>query len=418
VSSALTSARKVDAASDADDRMRYTWAMSAISTSKRSIEVAIGSMEAAARVEPKPRNQPYKPYRGTLLSPQRVRELSMLRPWRAIRDTAWCWAWIVAAWTLVALYPTWWSVLLAIPVIGSRYYALFIIGHDGMHGRVLNNKKQSDLFTDVFLLGPIGAVVHLNAKNHLIHHKTLANDDDPDLPKHGCFNKSDHVELITFLTGLGGVWLTIKNVFLSSLKTPQPSRSNAASSPPTASTASDAGDAEPSIERGGYTLRDAVVLLGWQALLVGGLTTAIGYGRGGRTLLDIAALGWWAFPVLWLMPVYIFTYLTNLIRAFLEHAHPEDDDVADHHRLTTFLSNPIERLLLAPMNMNYHIAHHLWPSIPYYNLSVADREIRNKPGSEGLTWRGSYLACLWEYWRAEPIAECKTSRHRRMFMGH
>src|ERR1051325_5193309 len=72
----------------------------------------------------------YRLYRSALLSPQRVRELSQLRPWRAALHTAWLWLLIVAAWTLVAWRPTWWAVLLAIPVIGTRYYALFIIGHD------------------------------------------------------------------------------------------------------------------------------------------------------------------------------------------------------------------------------------------------------------------------------------------------
>jgi fatty acid desaturase len=66
--------------------------------------------------------------------------------------------------------------------------------------------------------------------------------------------------------------------------------------------------------------------------------------------------------------------------------------------------------LLAPMNMNYHAAHHLWPSIPYYNLPVADREIRYRPEAAGLEWRGSYFAYLLRYWLRLPLAECQKSK--------
>jgi fatty acid desaturase len=67
-------------------------------------------------------------------------------------------------------------------------------------------------------------------------------------------------------------------------------------------------------------------------------------------------------------------------------------------------------MLVAPMNMNYHTAHHLWPSIPYYNLPTADRLMREHPGAAGLEWRGSYFAYLLTYWLALPIAECKQAR--------
>jgi fatty acid desaturase len=59
------------------------------------------------------------------------------------------------------------------------------------------------------------------------------------------------------------------------------------------------------------------------------------------------------------------------------------------------------------MNMNYHAVHHLWPSVPYYNLPIADEEVRPRAESSGLEWRGSYFAYLIQYWRALPLAECQ-----------
>ncbi|MBW8883670.1 MAG: fatty acid desaturase, partial [Planctomycetia bacterium] len=97
-------------------------------------------------------------------------------------------------------------------------------------------------------------------------------------------------------------------------------------------------------------------------------------------------------------------------RAFAEHSQPYADTIANRHRLITFLSNPIERIFVSPLNMNYHAAHHLWPSIPYYNLPQADREIRHNPAAvEGLEWRGSYFAYLLRYFRLLPMEDCRPS---------
>ncbi|HJU88366.1 MAG TPA: fatty acid desaturase family protein [Gemmatimonadaceae bacterium] len=313
---------------------------------------------------------PYAKYRASLLTPERVRELSSLRPARVIVDTLGCWLVIVAAWALVAVHPTWWTVAIAIPLIGTRYYALFIIGHDGLHRRLFRSRSKNDWFNDLLIMGPIGAITRLNNKNHLLHHQHLATDEDPDRHKHACFNKANLPGLLVFLSGLYSVITSIRHVFFAG--------------PADKTVAESGGD-------GRYTLRDAAVLLGWQGLLIAGLTMLI---------------GWWAYPVLWLLPVYAFMALGDNFRSFAEHSHPESDEEADEHRLVTYLSTPLERMLVAPMNMNYHAAHHLWVSIPYYNLPAADSEIRWKPGTEGMEWRGSYVGYLWRYARALPLEEC------------
>lgn len=307
---------------------------------------------------------PYQRYRRTLLSPERVRELSTLRPWRVVLHTSWCWLWIVAAWALVAWKPTWWTALAAFCVVGSRYYALFIIGHDGMHRRLFGRIRTNDLFADLLIYGPVGVITRINNRNHFDHHQHLATDLDPDRHKHGCFNKASALGLVSFLTGLSSVFKSLAHVFLFQKRS---------------------GGGEL------YTLRDVAILVGWQALLIGGLSWTI---------------GWWAYLALWLAPVYVFAFLGDNFRSFAEHSHAEPDHEADEHRLITYLSNPIERLLVAPMNMNFHAAHHLWPSIPYYNLPLADREIRAMREAQGLEWRTSYFGYLLRYYLALPLHDC------------
>jgi len=320
----------------------------------------------------------YKIYRKQLLSPERVRELSQLRPGYAIRDTLFSWFIIVIMWLLVAFYPAWWAVLIAIPMIGSRFYALFIIGHDGLHRRLFDKIERNDLFNDMFIMAPIGAITRINNLNHLKHHFHLATEGDPDRPKHACFNKTDHNELFMYLSGITRVFQTLYHVYIKPLISNQNS-----------------GIAKQNVnrlKRPVYRWHDIILLVVWQIGLLVGLTFAI---------------GWWAYPILWLLPVYVFTFLADNLRSFIEHSHPEADDKADRHRLITHISNPIERAFLAPMNMNFHTVHHLWPSIPYYNLPIADAEIRNNSYAAGLEWRKTYLGYLWRYMNALPLEECK-----------
>jgi fatty acid desaturase len=137
------------------------------------------------------------------------------------------------------------------------------------------------------------------------------------------------------------------------------------------------------------------ILLGWQLGLVAGLSAWIGV---------------WAYPVLWLVPLYLFTYLADVARSFLEHAHAEPDEQADCHRLISYRANALETALFAPMAMNFHAAHHLWPSIPYYNLATADAELRAFEDTGDLIWRRSYVGQLARYLSALPF-DCEPARH-------
>lgn len=310
--------------------------------------------------------------RRSLLDPQRIRELSKLRPGRVVRDTLVQWVIIIGAWAAAAAIGTWWAVALAFVVVGNRFYALFIIGHDGMHRRLFPKTSTNDLFTDVFVLAPIGAINRINNRNHLRHHQSLATEADPDRHKHACFNKTTPVGVLLYLTGTGSVFKNIGNVFAGSKTEGQERRPK-----------------DP--DRPKYSVRDLVIFLGVHGALIGGLTWAF---------------GWWGYPVLWLAPVYVFAIMADNFRTFVEHSHPEADVLADAHRLVTNDPPFIEKVLFAPMHMHHHAAHHLWPSIPYYNLPAADRELRQSAGAAELEWRGSYLGYLRRYLRALPIAGC------------
>lgn len=317
------------------------------------------------------RRDPYQPYRQQMLSPARVRELSELRPSRVVRDVARAWLVIMAAWVVAA-----WSaspiVMAAVGVIvGTRYYALYIIGHDGLHRRLFADRATNDRFCDLFVLGPIGAITRLNNRNHLGHHQHLATGLDPDRHKYACFNKADMAAFVGYLSGVTSIVTSVTNVFFAGGRAPE-------------------GESRDE----GYTAGDLAVLAGIQLTLAAGLTWTF---------------GWWGWPLMWAMPVYLFTYLGDSIRSFAEHSRPEADAAADAHRLITYVSNPVERLFFSPMHMNFHAAHHLWTSIPYYNLPVADAEMRTHPLARELEWRRSYVGYLVRYAMALPLEGCRVT---------
>ena len=212
-------------------------------------------------------------------------------------------------------------------------------------------------------------MTRVNGQNHLAHHRHLASELDPDRHKYGSYNKRTLPQVLLYVAGLSGLLPQLHNVYrLGKL--------------------GDAGEAGTKAPAERYSLRDLAIIFGWQALLIGGLSLAI---------------GWWAYPVLWMLPVFVFMHCADLTRQWLEHAHPIPDAEADARRLLSFESTPIERWLLAPHNMNHHIAHHLWPSIPYYNLPEADRRARERNRSDRLGWRTTYREALGRYLRALPL---------------
>lgn len=307
--------------------------------------------------------QDYKAYRKAILGRTELIFLTYLRPWIVVRDTLFLWIQIVLTWIIVAKWPFWWVILCSTPIIGTRFYALFIIGHDGLHRRLFKKIWLNDLWNDFFVLAPIFSVTRMNRWNHMKHHAKLALSTDPDRYKYISANKLSRVSVLFVLTGFPYVTRAVKNVLITNT-TPNLKQSTSLK----------------------YTYRDIFILVIWQIFLIGSLSYMF---------------GWWGYIVLWLIPVYIFTYSADIVRVFLEHSMLVEDDDADKcGRLITYVSSPFERMFFAPMNMNFHSAHHLWPGIPYYNLPKADKYMREwKSDDKNLYWRRSYIKYLIEYMR-------------------
>jgi len=63
-----------------------------------------------------------------------------------------------------------------------------------------------------------------------------------------------------------------------------------------------------------------------------------------------------------------------LFRILVAVVHGNAPDRTDTFRQTrTYLLNPLAAFLFAPHQVNFHLEHHLYPSVPYYRLPELHR---------------------------------------------
>ena len=95
---------------------------------------------------------------------------------------------------------------------------------------------------------------------------------------------------------------------------------------------------------------------------------------GGLALAGI----WWAYPLLWLLPLLTWMMVITRVRNIAEHAVVGDADDPLRNTRTT-RTNWLERAVVAPYWVNYHLEHHLFFYVPCYNLPKLHRILVASP---------------------------------------
>ena len=103
---------------------------------------------------------------------------------------------------------------------------------------------------------------------------------------------------------------------------------------------------------------------------------------------------WWAYPLLWLVPLLTWMMVITRIRNIAEHAVvPDSNDPLRNTRTTR--ANILERLFIAPYYVNYHLEHHLLFHIPArYNLPRVHRILSQGRFAGGMEVQPGYAAVL------------------------
>jgi fatty acid desaturase len=243
---------------------------------------------------------------------------------------------ILLEWTLVVLAAIlcqhYWNPLLyvaTVAFIGARQHALLILMHDGTHYRLFRNRYLNDWVSEMLLAWPHLVTMRSYRENHLAHHNYVNTAKDPDW-----LRKKDNPEwhfpqtvsslvaiFVRDLVGIGGINLMRLASTLSS------------------------SAAVPS--KAFVRTRLAFYLI-----VLGTLITA----AGGKALV-----------LYWIVPYFTWLILIMRIRSIAEHfAIAEKPDV--YRQTRTTYAGVLARLFIAPKNVNYHIEHHFFPSVPFFRL--------------------------------------------------
>lgn len=265
---------------------------------------------------------------------EQVQQHSRLKPWVTYRDIAIQWL-VISCTIAVAIYSSNWLVwLVAIVVIASRQHALMVLGHEASHYRISPNRNINDFVGDVFCLLPLLLCLKRWQHEHLRHHRYANTAQDPYWDDFNHYSewawpKSKGEAITIFVRDLLG--LNIKTN-LEAAKRWSPFGSSPIRLAP----------------------QDIFRAVMFNLILILSLTVSN---------------GWFYFGVLWLLPLLTVSMVFIRMRTLAEHIGIEGKDGTSGIDATRHVdANWLERMTICPLAINYHIDHHIFPSIPYYSL--------------------------------------------------
>src|SRR3954452_19159864 len=190
------------------------------------------------------------------------------RTWKGAALIVHAWALIIGAIALVAWWPNPLTYILAVAIIGSRQLGLAILMHDGAHGCLSANETANLNLSQWFCAYPIFAETRAYRRYHLQHHARTQQEDDPDLVLSAPFPITSMSYRLKFLRDITGQsdYQQRKAQLLNAL-----------------------GPAEwPLRQRAAHFAAKLVQQFAVNAVLFAGFA---------------AAGVWWAYPLLWLVPL-------------------------------------------------------------------------------------------------------------------
>jgi fatty acid desaturase len=272
-----------------------------------------------------------------------VRDLTVVSRWKSLAMAVFLHAVILGVMTLgyVAWHSPWWPLaFVAIVVTAGLQHHLLIIAHDGSHGLVHPSLAWNDLIVDVFCAVPFGSILRFYRVYHLLHHKHQGTDQDTEVHYYrsqifdDCRRGLVPYWKLFLVDWLGGAMVTTGVFYLRLV-----------------------GKWVKAGEAARFGLREvALILLVW-----GPVTAAVVHFGVWRELLLF-----WFGPFLVAIPIF-------KTRGYGEHTLYEGPD--EYLRTWTHQLNPIEHFFFFPLNIGYHLEHHLFPRVPWYNLRKLRRAL-------------------------------------------
>jgi fatty acid desaturase len=278
-----------------------------------------------------------------------IRRLTRRSAWRATLAVLENFAVLaLAIGVALAYWPNPFIIVIAVLVIGTRQHALFVIAHDAAHYLLYERRWLNDL------VGRACATVQglsmcTYRVIHRLHHNNLYGELDPDTALHGGYPRGRIYLAKKLLKDLSGLtaWKTYA-YFLGGA--------------PALNTATNVAvrpldDTSAKLRSEARADRNAVIA--FHVVM----------------LVAFAASGYLVqYLVLWVLPLVTVVQAILRLRAIAEHGATTDFS-SPLTAARTNLGPALLRWLIFPHNVNYHVEHHLYASVPQYNLPELHREM-------------------------------------------
>jgi fatty acid desaturase len=253
--------------------------------------------------------------------------------------------------------------VLAFTLIGWAQYSLGNGLHEAVHHNLKNRK--SDFVASMLTAYPIGLTMGYR-RVHLLHHRYLGTDRDPDRPAYINFPRTRGQFVLRLLKNASGIPATIQ--FVQTMLEKR------------------------TAEASGTLRSDLLWFAGVQVILI---------------------VSFWAtfgnpiyYVIFWAMPVATVGKLLSSTRLMCEHGSPTHEWV-----VRTIDGDRWQTWLMGAFDFNYHGEHHLFPSVPYAHLERLYRRHRAyvnghpeyRPFDGRLEYfTGGYLLLLTQWFRSLP----------------
>lgn len=261
------------------------------------------------------------------------------------------WAVIFGAIAIGIIWPL--TIPFMIVIIAARQHGLAILMHDTAHGVLFDNRRVNDWVGRYLLAGPYGGDMDSYRRYHLKHHRHTQSADDPDLPLSAKFPVQADSLRRKFIRDLSGQ--TFLRLQMARRRQSSP------------------------IEGGDAFKRGSPLPMIVFNLALFGVLAAVG--------------AWWAYFVLWLLPLSTVFFAVLRLRNIAEHAMTTvDDNPLTHAR--TVRASLFARMIFAPYYVNYHVEHHAYMFVPCYRLPALHRAMMTAGHGPDMELKPNYRAVL------------------------
>lgn len=284
--------------------------------------------------------------------------LKKLKPWRGTLAYIADWLLIFTCFYTAVTINHWVVYLLSIIIIARSQHALFMMMHEAAHFTLHKSKNLNNVVGQFLLAGPGFFSLFAYRRNHFEHHKhpVVAGDHYP------ISRRDFYMELLQDILCISH--FSYMKFFI--VKSIERKRKRQAAH----HTALDKNINRP------QPLTDQQTLPSWLVIISIVLSNSIIFSF--FYLMGQA----WAYFLLWPLPLASVLLAFIRIRGVSEHGGFEESE--DSMLSSRTVVNPWQAFFIHPHDSNYHIEHHLFPNVPYYNLKKIHLKIKNSYNERNL----------------------------------